>query len=213
MSAESVHYSRSSRHRPDFQPTRNGTPPGAYRAIVLHPNQGNQYLVVWMDHHDRAYEWARRKKVAIHPDTGAIQVYEAIDSTQQQVAPRGAERASGPFDGLRDRQLRRLGVPDELIPLVRNIHTEGELADSEPTRIPHYRGSPTGWNTCAAAYACGTHYAPNYRQLYTTKWKIWLCAGRSTCCGRPAEKSPAGGLRSVCCRQENRTGNAFRRSL
>ncbi len=27
MSAESVHYSRSSRHRPDFQPTRNGTPP------------------------------------------------------------------------------------------------------------------------------------------------------------------------------------------
>ncbi len=27
MSAESVHYSRSSGHRPDFQPTRNGTPP------------------------------------------------------------------------------------------------------------------------------------------------------------------------------------------
>ena len=105
---------------------------GTYRAIVLHPNQGNQYLVVWMDHHDRAYEWARRKKVAIHPDTGAIQVYEAIDSTQTQEAPRGAERVPGQFDGLRDRQLRRLGVPDELIPLVRNIHTEEELQNSEP---------------------------------------------------------------------------------
>jgi len=33
----------------------------AYRAVVLHPDQGDVYVLVWVDHHDEAMDWARRK--------------------------------------------------------------------------------------------------------------------------------------------------------
>ena len=33
----------------------------AYRGIVLQPEQGNVYMLLWVDHHDEAYAWARRQ--------------------------------------------------------------------------------------------------------------------------------------------------------
>jgi len=32
-----------------------------YRGIVKKPEKGNVYMLLWVDHHDRAYEWARKK--------------------------------------------------------------------------------------------------------------------------------------------------------
>ncbi|RXX89722.1 DNA helicase, partial [Klebsiella pneumoniae] len=42
-----------------------------YRGIVLKPAQGALYLLMWVDKHDEAYDWARRHECAIHPVTGA----------------------------------------------------------------------------------------------------------------------------------------------
>ena len=36
-----------------------------YRAIVKKPDTGNVYMILWVDNHDRAYEWARNKKCSI----------------------------------------------------------------------------------------------------------------------------------------------------
>ena len=49
----------------------------AYRAIVLKPEQGNVYVLLWVDNHDEAMAWARHKHVSIHPETGALQVLTA----------------------------------------------------------------------------------------------------------------------------------------
>ncbi|MCA9686740.1 MAG: hypothetical protein KC457_31530, partial [Myxococcales bacterium] len=46
----------------------------AYRAIVLKPEQGNVYVLLWVDHHDEAMRWAQHKKVSIHPETGSLQL-------------------------------------------------------------------------------------------------------------------------------------------
>lgn len=55
-----------------------------YRGIVLKPEQGALYMLMWVDKHDEAYDWARRHDCSIHPVTGAIQV---IDISYIKPAP------------------------------------------------------------------------------------------------------------------------------
>ncbi len=107
----------------------------AYRAIVLKPDRGNVYVLLWVDHHDKAYQWAENKVYDIHPETGSLQVIRA----EEQVLQGGAEERGGPADephaeaggglfaDVRDRELVRLGVPELLLPLVRSLETEDAL--------------------------------------------------------------------------------------
>lgn len=50
----------------------------AYRAIILKPDQGNVYVLLWVDHHDEAMAWARHKRCVIHPETGSLQVLTSV---------------------------------------------------------------------------------------------------------------------------------------
>jgi len=99
-----------------------------YRAIILKPENGNVYMLLWVDKHDEAYEWAARRKLIIHPDTGGIQILQVseslVDQEKRQAVPVATK---GLFDAFRDRELRRLGVPDELMGAVRNVCTEFEM--------------------------------------------------------------------------------------
>ena len=52
-----------------------------YRGIVKKPETGNVYMLLWVDHHDKAYEWAKNKKCIINPETGSLQVYD-VDETK-----------------------------------------------------------------------------------------------------------------------------------
>src|SRR5450432_3597478 len=49
----------------------------AYRAVVLHPEQGDVFVLVWVDHHDQAMDWARGKVFDVNDVTGAFQIYES----------------------------------------------------------------------------------------------------------------------------------------
>ena len=100
------------------------------RGIVLKPDVGNVYCLLWVDRHDDAYQWARRHRVAIHPDVGSIQIYavEAAATPEAAVAaPDAAAVATGHFASLKDREIRRLGVPDEMLPAVRAVALDKEL--------------------------------------------------------------------------------------
>jgi hypothetical protein len=96
-----------------------------YRGIVLKPDQGNVYCLLWVDKHDDAYAWARRHKVSIHPELGSIQVFEPARQ-QAPAAPKPAIERSL-FAALKDRELTRLGVPAEKLALVRDAATEADL--------------------------------------------------------------------------------------
>ena len=106
----------------------------AYRGIVLKPDQGNVYMLLWVDHHDDAYQWARNRLVQIHPETGSLQVLPM----EEGEVPRsnGHEEVEEDEDDLfaehRDRELVQLGVPEVLMPLVRSIRTEEQLDDLQP---------------------------------------------------------------------------------
>lgn len=102
----------------------------SYRAIVLKPETGNVYVLLWVDNHDEAYAWATRKRVIIHPKTGSMQIIP-VDTSQVGVEPSEVEGAAALFNEFRDRELRRFGVPDELLDTVRAV---GAREDFEQLR-------------------------------------------------------------------------------
>ena len=110
----------------------------AYRAIVLQPRSGGVHLMLWADKHDEAYDWARRHHCRVNPDTGALQIYEPqepSEAVRSEGGPAGSPREQGPFAAMRDRQLRRLGVPEAMLPEVRAL--DGEVAlDAIQKRLP-----------------------------------------------------------------------------
>lgn len=97
----------------------------AYRAIVVRQEGTGVFILLWVDHHDRAYEWACRKRCKVNPSTGHLQVF---DVQQEPVAPSPeAEGKAGLFSGLSDEQLLQLGVPEEKLEETRSIATLDDL--------------------------------------------------------------------------------------
>ena len=100
----------------------------AYRAIVLAPEKGDVYILLWADLHDDAYKWASNRVLKINPENGVLQVLDAqyIDEAQQLDVK---DNTKGLFADIRDRYLVRLGVPEELLPLVHQVTCSLDLDD------------------------------------------------------------------------------------
>src|SRR5687768_13785056 len=54
--------------------------------LIVHRSEGS-LLLCYVDHHDRAYEWAERRKLETHPRTGAAQFVEIRERVQEVVVP------------------------------------------------------------------------------------------------------------------------------
>jgi hypothetical protein len=99
--------------------------------LIVH-RTGTSLLLCYVDHHDEAYEWAKRRKLEVHPKTGAAQLVEIRERVQEIVVPKYVEaekiRAPKPslFDHLPDSELLGYGVPSEWLPDVRSA-TEDSL--------------------------------------------------------------------------------------
>ena len=59
---------------------------GSNIRIVLHKTQAS-LLLCYVDHHDKAYDWAARRKLETHPSTGAAQLVEVRETVQQVTVP------------------------------------------------------------------------------------------------------------------------------
>ncbi len=102
-----------------------------YRAIVLKPVQGNVYVLLYVDHHDDAYRWARNKVVKINPEAGGLQIIDVqhvSELTSDSVTSASLEQAKPPlFAKVKDKQLLRLGLPEEFLPAVRAVRTDEDV--------------------------------------------------------------------------------------
>lgn len=106
-----------------------------YRGIVLKPEVGDVYLLLWVDHHDKAYKWAESRIFSIHPETGSLQVVEVQSQEISLVGHKEKIRDKGLFSQFRDKDLLRFGVPEILLPLARSLKTEDDL-DKAAHRLP-----------------------------------------------------------------------------
>jgi mRNA-degrading endonuclease RelE of RelBE toxin-antitoxin system len=108
-----------------------------YRIILVAPPEGNVFLIMWVDHHDEAMNWARNKVFEVNQYTGTFQVWEGTEGTAAHQptndVSKPKKRKSDPPSGKRllsgydDDTLLLLGVPEALLPAVRALHTEPEL--------------------------------------------------------------------------------------
>ena len=103
-----------------------------YRAVIAKPDP-NVFVLMWVDHHDEAYRWAERKRLEVNPATGAVQV---LDMTAVPAAAATAPVAAAPqlgalFASVKDKHLLQLGVPEELLPVVRSMNTDVDMERAE----------------------------------------------------------------------------------
>lgn len=101
-----------------------------YRGIVLKPEKGDVYILLHVDKHDDAYQWARRHRCGIHPTTGVLQLMELerleepvpvpnvnLDTAQATVMA----SPPNPIFELPPDILMRLGVPEFRLEWVRGL--------------------------------------------------------------------------------------------
>lgn len=91
--------------------------------LIVHRTESS-LLLCYVDHHDNAYSWARRRKIERHPRTGAAQLVEVRETVREIEIPRYVESEtptpiSEPkpplFASLADDDLLGYGVPPEWI--------------------------------------------------------------------------------------------------
>lgn len=135
-----------------------------YRAILLQPESGNVYLLLWVDKHDDAYQWAKRKICRVNEVSGALQVIdiEQVESATEQLSQKNPQRQPGRFDAIADKDLMRLGVPEVLLPAVRQVITDEDVE----RLLPHLpREASDALLMLAADYSLGDVF----EQLEKTK--------------------------------------------
>lgn len=108
--------------------------------VIVHRTDAS-LLLCYVDHHDKAYQWAERRRIETHPKTGAAQLVEVRETVREIAIPRyveveqAAPAAKPPlFVHLGEDELLGYGVPSEWLRDVRQATEETllELADHLP---------------------------------------------------------------------------------
>ena len=110
--------------------------------LIVHKSQ-NSLLLCYVNHHDKAYEWAGRRKLETHPKTGAAQLVEIRETVKEVVVPVYVKQALPPptkaakpalFASLSDEDLLGYGIPPEWLADARQANEDSllTLADRLP---------------------------------------------------------------------------------
>ncbi|MCW5231962.1 UvrD-helicase domain-containing protein [Verminephrobacter eiseniae] len=105
--------------------------------LIIHRTEAS-FLLCYAAHHDRAYRWAERRKLEVHPTTGAAQWVEIRERIEEIIVPSmplpaGASTGTVPspkralFADRPDSELLAYGVPADWLTDVRSITDENEL--------------------------------------------------------------------------------------
>lgn len=114
--------------------------------LIVHRSV-DSLLLCYVDHHDKAYQWAERRRLETHPTTGAAQWVEVRERVDEIVVRRAeptsaaaAQPAAQPgtkaplFGHMSDQDLLGWGVPTEWLPAIRQADEDSllVLADQLP---------------------------------------------------------------------------------
>jgi mRNA-degrading endonuclease RelE of RelBE toxin-antitoxin system len=100
--------------------------------LIVHKTQ-NSILLCYVDHHDKAYDWAERRKLEVHPKTGAAQVVEVRETITEILVPvykpTEVESTRKPllFVNTPDEELLSYGVPVEWLSDVKKADEDSLL--------------------------------------------------------------------------------------
>lgn len=107
--------------------------------LIVHKTPGS-LLLCYVDHHDKAYQWAERRKLETHPTTGAAQLVEIRETVTEIVVPVYVQAElpvpSKPllFANRSDEELLGYGVPREWLADVKQADEDSLLVLAD--RLP-----------------------------------------------------------------------------
>lgn len=83
--------------------------------LIVHKTDAS-LLLCYVDHHDKAYQWAERRKLETHPRTGAAQLVEIRETVREIEVPKYVEASPQPeqpcLAGVVREELLTYGVPE-----------------------------------------------------------------------------------------------------
>ena len=97
--------------------------------LIVHKTQ-NSLLLCYVGHHDKAYDWAERRRLETHPKTGAAQMVEIRETIQEIRIPKyveSVEPKTNLFLNVTDGELLGYGVPTDWIATVRSASEDSIL--------------------------------------------------------------------------------------
>lgn len=102
-----------------------------YRAVISVPESGEDYYLLWVDNHDEAMDWARTKTFLWNKETGTAQIFntpvaDAVKSTPVELPAK--EELFGTYT---DEQLLAIGLPEPLLPAIRDLSSLNDLDNIE----------------------------------------------------------------------------------
>ena len=104
---------------------------GSYRAIVRIPDESapNTYFLLWVDAHDDAYEWAKRKRITHDRTTNAVTLVETRETVEEERSSEEPQeiRFKGVFHQYENEQLKALGVEEEILFTLRAVENREQL--------------------------------------------------------------------------------------
>lgn len=132
-----------------------------YRCIVMAPGKGDVYILLWVDHHDDAYDWAKRKRVEVNATTGTLQTFGALpeeitgsreetstnpmgwgrratdklstsDQAEESTREAQPDNSNAQLFNLDESRLLGIGIPESRIELVSSLRTAEELEKIKP---------------------------------------------------------------------------------
>lgn len=109
--------------------------------LIVHKTAGS-LMLCYADHHDKAYQWAERRKLEVHPKTGAAQLVEVRERVEEVVVPHYVSESPAEsyqpkpllFGRIADEELLSYGVPAEWLADVKQANEDSllELSDHLP---------------------------------------------------------------------------------
>lgn len=119
----------------------------AYRGIVFRQEESGVYILLWVDHHDEAYDWAVRRSCQVNKETGNIQVFEAQPEIYTYAVGETEGNDKDLFSKVNDSNLLKMGVPQEQLSFVRSIkdksvfyHAKSKLSADVYENLEYYVG-------------------------------------------------------------------------
>ena len=83
--------------------------------LIVHKSEAS-LLLCYVDHHDKAYDWAERRKLETHPKTGAAQLVEIRETVKEIVLPVYVQAALPiPAPSVVERSLLFAAVGDDVL--------------------------------------------------------------------------------------------------
>ena len=84
--------------------------------LIVHKSE-TSLLLCYVGHHDKAYDWAERRRLETHPRTGAAQLVEIRETVEAILIPKYVEAPAAArlplFADMSDDDLLSYGVPQE----------------------------------------------------------------------------------------------------